>query len=158
MDDDDYSKLCPHVHAFFESHAAMRPQMPVYCPHGWDGPVSEALEELSALASETGVHINLMQVKEKLAGLRIYVKVYEVRIGETKTEEFNPALLGHREAHGSVRVRAHEIIKAAEARCSTACQQCGLPGWVCGDATGLSVLCGEHARGTGTTKQPRADR
>lgn len=132
---------CTKIDAFFSRNPNVRPMMPVDCPPGWDAQVARALEELLALASETGVTVTLVQVKEKLARLTIYLRLDEV--GHEVLD--GNARLPSSEAPGSVRARAHEIVDRAAAGCATLCQTCGALGRVRHDAGPLSVLCDRHA-------------
>ena len=145
MNDIEYLKSCPRVHAFFERRPDMLPIMRVQCPDGWDAAVGQALEELAALADETGHAVRLVQVKEKLAGLRIYARMDYVPSDPADTHDYGPGgrLLGHDEEPGTLRARVAAIIRAAEARCEVACEECGAPGRVHSGGP-ISVLCDAH--------------
>lgn len=43
---------------------------------GWFDLINSMCEELQALSNKTGVQIEFLQVKEKLAGLRVYINKY----------------------------------------------------------------------------------
>lgn len=141
MDDDTRAGSCPKINAFFSRNPIMQPLMPVDCPPGWDAQVARALEELHALASEAGVSVTLVQVKEKLARLTIYVRVDEA--GPDARDR--NTLLRSCEASGGVRARARNIVDRAAAACATLCQTCGALGRVRHDGAQLSVLCDDHS-------------
>ena len=90
------------------------------CGDGWQQIVDEASGALTALASAArakGFHV--VQVKEKMGTLRIYVT-------------------------GDVPAGADEVIEAARARSEVTCEWCGRPGqlrWEDGWARTVCTLC-----------------
>lgn len=93
----------------------MPESMMLEVPSGWEAVVQKALSRLSSLDEA----IEILQVKEKLGGLRIY--------------------------YAPCSDRADEIIRDAELECSRTCDTCGQPGTRV-QGTWIRVLCDTHRK------------
>ncbi len=78
---------------------------------GWIALVIDCLQKFEALDFD----IQVLQIKEKFGGLRIYVDNNTAQVGE--------------------------IIKAAEEKVMKTCESCGEPGKLCSDCGWMMVRC-----------------
>lgn len=137
----------PRVQQFFLEHPDWKPSVDSHCPVGWDSILRQALAELYELAQIRGVQISILQIKEKFAELRVYVRV----AGEPDQIQFD--IVGSdgrvlsarspRASADSIRAEVTAIVNRASDESKKACQACGQPasvrpgGW-------LRVFCDDH--------------
>jgi hypothetical protein len=136
------------VDRFFEVHTSWPFRDNADVPFGWDAVVAEALTELWALQEKTGVPMHIAQIKEKLGGLRIYVRLEEASAGDLEVVDERPTHTRLRPSAtpGSVRQALHAIVDAAAARCDALCETCGAAGTLINRGGYLCVACPEHSR------------
>lgn len=134
------------------------------CPEGWAVIVRDALLDLNKLATETGAQLRIVQFKEKVGGLRLYLRLIEPDEIDQRSDgvrrENSPTkgrLLGKVDAPvGSIGRRAREIVEGAERLAAQACQQCGKPGIQRSTADGIATVCNEHAGGSLPRRTPHS--
>lgn len=94
---------------------------------GWRELIEKAVERLAAAVAGQEGELQIVQVKEKFGGLRIYT-------------------------HGSLPQQAwdavHSAIDLAEARADETCEECGSRGRLYDDGGWLLTRCSAHARGS----------
>lgn len=96
-----------------------------HLPEGWYDIVEELLVKLSTVPSWNTNQI--LQLKEKLAGLRVYRKYTGVDKDDAEISR---------------------LISAAEEQASRTCQACGSPGKLCSKDSGwLFIACPKHENG-----------
>jgi len=91
----------------------------ISCPKGWRNEVWNAIEKIEAIANETGTKPQIVQIKEKFGGLRLYV-------------------------YGDNEEGIRQIVKQAENNCYHICEACGKDGRIRQDIPWYSTLCDEH--------------
>ena len=138
----------PLTRAFLEAYPAIWPRISSFVPAGWDAGIAAALNALVKLSAETGVKVQVAQIKSKLAGLRIYLDVDEYSSGPLEIVGSTPisTRLRSSSAPGSVRSRAKAIVDTAGERCETLCELCGAPGVFRNEGGWLRIACPAHAR------------
>ena len=143
-----YLDDAPATRAALEAHPTMWPRIFSDVSKGWDVEVAQALTELARLSAETGVEIAVVQIKSKLAELRIYLDVAEDSVGPLEEAGSTPLSTHFRSSAkpGSVRERAHAIADAAAARCATRCERCGADAVMVNKGGWLVIACPTHAR------------
>jgi phosphoribosyl-dephospho-CoA transferase len=105
----------------------------ISCGQGWYKIIDEACEKLTTLAKEENVVIEFAQVKEKFAGLRLYLEI--IQDGKQDREvvidfmspsgEVNTLMKSPKE---TIWQKAHEITRKAEELSYQTCDICGEPG------------------------------
>jgi len=137
----------PMTCTVLEAHPTMWPLIHSDISPGWDAEIATALLALVELSAATGVEIRVAQIKSKLAGLRMYLRIDETSAGPPEVVSQTPisTRIESSAAPGSVRQRATVIVRAAEERCSTRCELCGAPGVLINDDGYLRISCASHA-------------
>jgi hypothetical protein len=134
--DQDGDPLDPELQRLVAAHPLLfRGRLPAvasYVPAGWYQLVDELCGSIEAELGPQGCkQLEVRQVKEKLAGLRFYVR--ERSLAEVNSLPSEDAL---------ERVRA--LIRAACEQSELTCQRCGAPGAVRDVEGYLAALCGAH--------------
>ncbi len=139
----------PQVDAFFRANPTWIPGIPSHVPQGWDSLVATALERLLHLSRETGVDIKPAQIKEKFAGLRLYLNIDEASAGnlEIVEERVSHTHLRSSARPGSVRAWAQILVDAAATSSRATCMTCGRTGQTVSRAGYLTTACADHADG-----------
>lgn len=137
----------PKVERFFAAHPDWLPDTPSHCPEGWDELLGQTLSELLDLSERTGQGIRILQIKQKWAELRVYLRLEGQPATFTIDILSDSGLSTYRTgdpADLALAWRFHEIVDDAAVRSRSTCEICGQPGmprhggWV-------RVFCDEHA-------------
>ncbi len=97
--------------------------------NGWRKLIENLLKELDEFSKQNDFSIKILQVKEKLGGLRVYIGLFSESKGDLKTESN----------------KVYEIINATEAKSYEICEVCGKPGGTSEGGWKIS-LCPKHMK------------
>lgn len=128
------------LEAVYVRHPHLRPYDGDFAPDGWAHIIADALESIAAVEQASGFRARVSQIKEKIAGLRLYV-----RGGDDSAE-------GQRFA-----AQLMEIVQAAQRRAARTCEDCGQPGQLRCAPGWFRTTCEQHSRGAGVVPDSKSD-